>query len=80
MSHWKSFKDLWKGPKKAYAAMGLGQAISWGGTMMTMMGERDKAMLAEGGHEWRKLTHENSYELYREKGDGEKFFMSKYTA
>jgi hypothetical protein len=44
------------------------------------LGERDKEMLAEGGNEWRKLTNENSFELFREKGDGKEFFMSKYSA
>ena len=37
-------------------------------------------MMADGGHEWRKLTNENTFEIFREIGDGKTFFMSKYSA
>ena len=53
LSMWKAFKDAWKGPKKAFVGFSLGQYISWGGVMGERMAERDKAMMAEGGHEWR---------------------------
>ena len=45
-----------------------------------MLGDRDKEMLADGGHEWRKMIHEDSFDIYKEKGDGGKFFISRYTA
>ena len=50
---WKAFKDAWKGPKKAYVGFSLGQYMSWGSWMAEKMAERDKVMMAEGGHEWR---------------------------
>lgn len=33
-SGWKTFKDMWKGPKKAYACMGLGQSMKWQSVIM----------------------------------------------
>ena len=53
LSMWKAFKDAWKGPKKAYVGFSLGQYMNWGSWMAEKMAERDKVMMAEGGHEWR---------------------------
>lgn len=45
---WKTFKDMWVGPKNAYTFSPLGKVTKYFGEMTAAMNERDKEMKAAG--------------------------------
>lgn len=74
------FKDLWKGPEKAYIYAGLGDFTSSMSEHSKKAEERDKLMMEQGGHEYRKQGGELMYEFTKKGIPDSELFESIHMA
>lgn len=52
--------------------------MSWMGGINETMSHRDKLMMEDGGHKYRKLTSESMHEITKKGVEDSKFFQSSW--